>query len=72
MSELNKKIEVLIRYIDGQLLIQKQLIDAMGRPMSPYAEGYINALEVLLIAANAIRTGDAIPVTMPEHPTEDK
>ena len=59
MSDANVKIDELIEYIDGLLLVQHS-VGPLG--LAPgYSAGCIDTLEKVLGAANAIRAGRDIP-----------
>lgn len=78
MSDADKKIELLIRYLDMQLLAQKKLAD-LGIS-SPYGRGCIDALENVMIAALNIKNEFAdfpapnlsnLPTTCEEPKTDE-
>lgn len=79
MSDADKKINLLIKYLDIQLLQQRAMAKQFGS-ISEYGEGYINALEVVMIAALNIKNEFAdfpapdlsnLPATCEEPKTDE-
>lgn len=60
-SDADKKIELLIRYLDMQLLAQKAILDGFNKVapgmINPYHKGVIDTLESVMSTANNIKDG---------------